>query len=262
MWKLAPIVIAVIAGAARADELPPPAWPQEIIARPFTLNAGMIDAHVAGELLALKTGMDAMGNPTYSTGESLALGVAFGVSNQLQLGVDYAAPVHPNFHAGDGTLGAGAAFRFAHSETISGALAAQFVYLRQTVAGITTDSEAIDVGIAFRYRFVDSLSVFTPGPQLAIGLNKPQPISATIPVGVELQASSSLYLQVATNLAKIGIKDYSGSNQYIISDFIPVTAGVYFSPSNQLDIGVVASDDLKHASDAYALLATLRFFKI
>jgi hypothetical protein len=59
-------------------------------------------------------------------------------------------------------------------------------------------------------------------------------------VGFAFQASPQIYAFANTNLAVIEISD--AESGFIFADFIPLSLGAFFSPSNTMDVG--ASLDL------------------
>jgi len=227
------------------------AWPQEMIKRPFTVNSAMVDAHVG-------LGVANVGG---TTAEGLTGGLAYGVSNQIELGVDYALGLH-EFEA-EGPLTAHLGFRALHNDKMSAAGVAAVTY------DLNTKAADLGVGVPFRYTLASQVAVYTPGHQLAValarddngtGMSIPKPITLSLPVGVAYQATPNIYAFAETNIANISISN--STTAVFAADFIPIVIGAFYSPSNKIDVGVAVTDDLDHAGDAYAVSLLLRAFKI
>ena len=227
------------------------AWPLEMIKRPFTVNGGMVDAHV---------GLG-VANAGGTTAEGLTGGLAFGVSNQIELGVDYALGLH-EFEA-EGPLTAHLGVRLLHNDKMSAAGVAAVTY------DLNTKAADVGVGVPFRYAFASQLAAYTPGHQLGVaiarddngtGMSVPKPITLSLPVGVAYQATPNIYAFAETNIANISISN--SKTAVFAADFIPIVVGAFYSPSNKIDVGVAMTDDLDHPGDAYAISLLLRAFKI
>src|SRR5260370_38283759 len=83
------IPLLLLGGLARAAELQP------LIERPITLARGAVDLTVHGTYTNWGNASAAGGAPSSLTGETLALGVAFGATGQAQLGLAEALPSTP-----------------------------------------------------------------------------------------------------------------------------------------------------------------------
>jgi hypothetical protein len=90
------IPLLLLGGLARAAELQP------LIERPITLARGAVDLTVHGTYTNWGNASAAGGAPSSLTGETLALGVDFGATDQAQLGLGVALPINPG--AGFGSL--------------------------------------------------------------------------------------------------------------------------------------------------------------
>jgi hypothetical protein len=227
------------------------AWPQEMIKRPFTVNAAMIDVHAG-------LGVTNAGS---TTAEGLTAGLAVGVSDKIELGVDYGIGLH-EFEA-EGPLTGHLGIRLLHDDKMSAAGVASVTY------DLNSKAADVGVGVPFRYTITPQFAAYTPGHQLAIGIVRddggtgmdvPKPIVLSLPVGAAYQATPNIYAFAETNVANISISN--STTAVFGADFIPIIVGAFYSSSNKMDVGVALSDDLNHIGDAYAISVILRAFKI
>ena len=194
--------------------------PQEIIMRPMTTPASQI---TVGGSLGILIAPDPIG-----TAMGLALGGSYGVSEKIEVGASYGFSLK-EFEA-KGNLGVAA----------------------NLTAGYSIVGEAINplgLGARVRFRLNDKLAIQSPGSQLQIALDgDPKPITLGLPVGVAYQASPQIHAFVNTELANLSI---SNSSTIIFgADYVPVTVGAFFSPSNTMDFGAsIGWFDLVDASD-------------
>src|SRR5215468_8068348 len=119
------------------------AWPLEMIKRPFTVNAGMIDVHAG-------LGVTNVGS---TTAEGLTAGVAAGLSDKLELGVDYGIGLH-EFEA-KGPLTGHLGIRLLHDDKMSAAGVAAVTY------DLNAKSADLGVGIPFRYALTSQIAAYT-----------------------------------------------------------------------------------------------------
>ncbi len=207
--------------------------PQEIIMRPMTTPASQI---TVGGSLGILIAPDPIG-----TAMGLALGGSYGVSEKIEVGASYGFSLK-EFEA-KGNLNIEGAFNIMEGNL---GVAANLT------AGYSIVGEAINplgLGARVRFRLNDKLAIQSPGSQLQIALDgDPKPITLGLPVGVAYQASPQLHAFLYTELANLSI---SNSSTVIFgADYVPVTVGAFFSPSNTLDVGAsIGWFDLVDASD-------------
>ena len=265
-------MIAIATPALAQDAPPPPpngppppgaaapgvaGWPQAISDRPYTLNAGMLEIHGA--------------MPIFSAGGGdanilLGGGVSYGISDQLEIGGDYAFQLAPKTDAA-GVFAAHALLRLVHNSQMSAAVGASIFYSND-FNGLTLFSG----GIAFRYRLSPQLSIFTDtnacggcinvmGPVfgqgfLAIvsgsgtGSSNTTVAGFTIPAGIAYQANPQLYLFASTVFGAILLSPQTDSF-FLFNDAIPVVAGGWYGVSPKLELGASITDDLKDAGNNY-----------
>lgn len=201
--------------------------PQEIILRPQTTPGGQIT--VGGDV---SLGFD-------PTAIGLGLVGAYGVSDQLEVGVGYGLAIEPFEAKGD--LAVEAAYNIMEGD-LSVAAQGTFGYslLAEGLAPLT-------LGARVRFRLSDQMAVFSPGNHLIVFLEgDPKPILFNLPVGFAFQATPNVYAFAGTNLAIIGLANAEGIDGFIFADFIPLALGAFFSPSNTMDLGATLDlGDLK-----------------
>lgn len=236
-------------------------WSTAISDRPLVLDQSKLDIHANLPILAISL-PDGMGGTSTSTGVGLGVGVNYGVAPKLEAGLDYNLSLK-EFDA-TGNIVVHAAYGALHQAKMDLALAATVA-----IDLHSGNNAALTLGAWFRYKIAPKFSIFTGNPglpfggpssagQLSIGLNNGNNVALALPVGVGIQASPQLFAFLSTTIANIGISP-SGST-FIFSDFVPVTVGAFFSPSNKLDVGLTFSDDLKNAGDFYIFALSARFF--
>jgi hypothetical protein len=264
-------------GAPAAAPTPPPGegaaaegWTQEIISRPLTLPKGMMSGELSLDIAHISVTI--LTTTASATGESLGLGAAYGVSDKLEVGVNY----HLTLNDGaDHSMGGGSSFEAKGPLAIHGAYGlmhgklsldadAAFIY------DLLAKSADINLGANVRYMVTPQLAVISPGYQLKLGIVRDdpagtgmvaKPMSLTLPVGVAFQANKQIYAYVLTNLANIKIAD--SANAFIFSDRTPLALGAFFSPSNKLDVGAQLDFvDLAHAGDFWAISLMARLYKM
>jgi len=233
-------------------------WPLQVQDRPYTLNKGMAEGHlsltIANIVTTVTSGTPPVTMTSSDVGVGLGFGAAYGVSDQIEVGADYAIQFAPDFAADAGPLQVHAAFRAAHDAKMDLAAIATFNYLN-----VGDGIAALGLGANFRYKVVPKVGIITPGPQLSIILNSPRPIALALPVGVDFAAAPNIYAALTTNIGTIAIKE--GDSAFIFDKVIPITLTAYYSMP-KIDIGVAISDDLKNAGDTYSIALLARLFKI
>ena len=238
------------------------AWSQSYIDRPLTLPAKMLSIYGDVDVANISFTDPVSGTSSSSTAEGLQLGVAYGVSEQLTVGADYAVTLNPNGSA-KGPLDLYGSFRAFHKDKLSAAIGGGVI-----IDFTDPTTEEIFLGAAIRFQLAPKLAIFTgspttaPGPagsHLQIGLNSGAPITLSIPVGVGLQVTPQAYVYVDTTIADISIKN--SNNAFIFSDFIPLEIGGLFAVSSQLDVGAhLAFLDLKGSASDLVFGVSARYF--
>jgi hypothetical protein len=239
-------------------------WPEPISDRPYTLNGGMLEVH--GSLPILKDGQG---------GDSLVVfggGASFGVSDQIEIGGDYAFLVSPNTDAA-GIFAGHLLYRLVHNDHMSAAIGGAVVYSH------AADGFIVAGGLDLRFRFSKELSLYTgtggvPICGTCVSILGPVTGQAVIavpngggdtafylnlPVGLAFQASPQFYLFADTSLATLLLSPRSDS-LVEFGDYIGFHGGAWITASKNLEIGGSFADDLKHAGDLYLIEVNARIF--
>jgi hypothetical protein len=263
---LVSLVAVSLAAPALAQPAPAPsgadAWPQAISDRPYTLNAGMLEIHGAMPIFGVQGG---------SNNVLLGGGVSYGVSNELEIGGDYAFQASPSTDAA-GVFAGHLLYRITHNSKMSAALGLSALYSHDVNAMLFSG------GLDLRLRLTPQLSIFTDtnacgqclhvaGPVLGQGFLAVPTGSGggdsifgfTVPAGVGLQVSPEIYLFGSTVIAGFILSPQS-EHAIIFSDFFVVSGGGWLTVSNKLELGAQITDDVEHAGDNYFVELMARVF--
>lgn len=252
------------------EDLPPGAMPLAINSRPLTRPKDKLAVH-GGLRIGVLTLPDAAGVDQTTTTDSLALGVSYGVSDQLEVGADYAPTISPGSAKGPLTLhGAYLAVHSAKLDVaLAGGIAVDFYSLTDptTMETSTRTLYSLQLGAWARYRLTPKASLISGVPavpattaslsklafalpplpyQLAIGLNGGGTVALDLPIGIGYQAKPKIYALAMLDLAHIRISNTA--NAFLFKDFIPISLGGFYS-LDKIDVGALFSDDLKRGSD-------------
>ena len=252
------------------EDLPPGAMPLAINSRPLTRPKDKLAVH-GGLRIGVLTLPDAAGMDQTTTTDSLALGVNYGVSDQLEVGADYAPSISPGSAKGPLTLHG--AYLAVHSDkldiALAGGIAVDFYSLTDpaTMETSTRTLYSLQLGAWARYRLTPKASLISGVPavpattaslsklsfalpplpyQLAIGLNGGGTIALDLPIGIGYQAKPKIYALAMLDLAHIRISNTA--NAFLFKDFIPISLGGFYS-LDKIDVGAMFSDDLKQGTD-------------
>ena len=212
--------------------------PQEIIDRPRTTPAGQIT--VGADIISLIT-VD--GTPT-----GLGLSGKYGVNDKLEVGAMYGFSLKEFEIKGDLNIGAAYSLLNAGNLTMSADVMLGYDLLAEGLNPLVAGLEA-------QYKLGPQMAVYMPGTHLSVALDgDPKPITFGLPVGFAYQAAPNIHAFAQTELARLSI---SNSSTVIFgADYIPLTIGAWFSPSNTMDFGAALNwFDLKELSgDPYISL--------
>jgi hypothetical protein len=261
------------------DETAPPVG-STLDRRPLVLGKGKSEVH-GGLRVSVLTLPGAMPDTQVSTtSQGLTLGGSYGVSDDLEVGADYAFSVSPGQIKGPFTLRG--AYQVHRSDKLDVAVAAGlgvdfYETTTATMTTISTTYASLQLGAWVRYHVTPKASIFTGLPalppssvsltklalplppfsyQLALGLNNAGTMALELPVGFGMQATPKLYAFASLNFAHIRIANTQTAIMF--ADFIPLTLGAFYT-LNKLDLGVVFSDDLKQGTDYLRLDTVARY---
>ena len=259
------ICLALCAPAAALAQEAAPDAPIPIADRSPTLPASGLELH--GSLPFFASGD--LGGDTLVLG---GVGGAFGVSDDFELGADYAFEVSPETDAA-GVLAGHGLVRIAHGGQVSAAAGAGFIYSH------AADGIAFTGGLSLRIRLSDQVSLFsnTSGiPLCGSCLQLLGPVTGqlvvlhpndgednlvflNLPIGLGVQATPQVYLFAETVLAT-ALLSPDTENIALGADYVGLHLGGWFSASKTLDIGAGVGTDLKDANDAYLVELRARLF--
>jgi len=123
---------------------------------------------------------------------------------------------------------------------------------------LASETLGIGAGLAFQYHLNDKMFVYMPPSHLQIGLD-PTAVSINLPVGFGFQATPNIFAYAQTNLLNIGIEP-SGSS-FIFADYIPLTVGAWYAPSNKMEFGAsIGASDLPDIADLFVFTLSFRMY--
>jgi hypothetical protein len=248
--------------------------------RPLVLGKGKSEVHGGLRVSVLTLPGAEPDTQVSTTSQGLTLGGSYGVSDDLEVGADYAFSVSPGQLKGPFTLRG--AYQVHRSDKLDVAVAAGlgvdfYETTTSTMTTISTTYVSLQLGAWARYHVTPKASIFTGLPalppssvsltklalplppftyQLALGLNNAGTVALELPVGFGLQATPKLYAFASLNFAHLRIANTQTA--ILFADFIPLTLGAFYT-LNKLDLGVVFSDDLRQGTDYLRLDTVVRY---
>jgi hypothetical protein len=228
--------------------------------RPYTLGAGKLELHGALPISGV----------TGDTSALLGVGVAYGATDSIQIGGDYAFQLAPDVEAA-GFFAGHVLIKVAHDAKMSAAVGGS-IFLSRAL----TDENVFlfGVGVALRLRLTPQLSLYTDTNVCGGCINIAGPVMGqgliatgfgdtlagfTIPVGASFQATPQLYLYGSTVIGAVLVSPETDS-VLLFRDVIPIVAGAWYSASKQLEIGGAITSDLKDAGNNYFFELRARMF--
>jgi hypothetical protein len=253
------------AGSGARAAATPGGW-QQLDSRALTLPAGRLA--VDGSLLFFPVTTVDVGPPVSTStdlGVGLQLSGTYGVSDKLQVGLDFSLDFAPSFQAD--TLTGRAAYLVLHKDKMDLAVAAAL-----TVGLNSNNPVALELGGWFRYRVAPKMMIFTGQPttmvapaglslyQLSFGFNDNNPIEFNLPAGFGYQATPQIWLYGELVLFDVLSVGSSTSSDFIFADNLPITIGGFYTINDKMEAGLSFSDDLEHAGDIYDITLNFRYW--
>ena len=243
----APTETAVV---TTADAPPAARYPRAVIARPLTLPSGLA-----------VFGADATANHDVSVMGGAPI-VGYGITDKLELQVPYAFATRDFEAKGQLDLDVGYA-------VLRGALGGKLEAIARIRGGydlLASHSRPLLIGLHAQYNVTDKLAIISGVPgsqQLRISLAKDaamaRPVDFTLPLGIGLQATGALYLQLDTKLAQLEISE--SANTLIFRDATPVALTAVYNVVNAVDVQIAVGTDLSNApGDALTFLVGARYY--
>ncbi|HUQ53210.1 MAG TPA: hypothetical protein VM692_13375 [Gammaproteobacteria bacterium] len=234
-----------IAGTAHAD-----VYPRPVIARPLTLPANVASL-----------GADAGGNHDLSAVSAAPI-AGYGITDKLEVQVPYAFAVHDLEARGSVAVDAGYA-------VVRGAFDGKLEVIERIRVGydaLASSAMPLQIGLHAQYNVKPWLAIIsgTPGSeQLRISLTNNvdmmKPIDIGLPLGVGVQPSETVYLQLDTKLVQVGLSE--SETLVVVRDIVPLALTVVWNVLPVLDVQAAVATDLRNApADALAFLVGARFY--
>lgn len=229
-------------------------WPRSVIARPLTLPAGVF--MVGADIVNFTS--------NFFDPALIRVLVGYGITDDIELA--FAHYAFPTSDVGKGSIAAGLGFKLVRGGMggkLEAIARAQIGYDLAASIDVTTGETSgavspLGLGVHVQYNVTDKIALITPGNQLVIGLD-PNFIQLAIPVGVGLQATPELYVQLDTNIANIDIKD--SATAVIFADTTPLTLTATYNVMPALDVLVGVATDLTNSpGDTLAILIGARYY--
>jgi len=231
-------------------EAPAPRYPRSVIARPLTLPSGLA-----------MLGADATANHDFSAMGGAPI-VGYGITDKLEVQVPYAFATREL--EARGTLGLDVGYVI-----VRGALDGKLEAIARVRGGyntLDTDPTPLMIGAHVQYNITPTIAVISGYPstqQLRISLAKDammvKPIDVSLPIGIGVQPTPELYLQLDTKLAQINISD--SANALLIKDMTPLALTVVYNVINALDVQAAIATDLTNSpGDALTFLVGARYY--
>lgn len=236
--------------AEPAAEAPASRWPREVINRPLTLPKGLA---VVGADVSTSTS-------NFFDPAIVNLTAGYGITDDFEIG--FGSYLFSTEDAGKGSLDLGLGYKL-----LRGAAGGKLEVIGRATTGYSLASEGMNplvAGLQAQYNITPKLAVLMPGTHLSVALDgDPKPITFRIPVGVGVQATNTVYVQLDTTIATLNLKD--SANAVIFSDTTPLTLSGYINVMPALDVILGVSADLTPpdpigVDDTLAVMAGARYY--
>ncbi|HEU0031738.1 MAG TPA: hypothetical protein VFQ53_13970 [Kofleriaceae bacterium] len=237
-------------GTATTVAPPAPRYPRSVIARPLTLPASLV-----------ALGADAGGNHDLSAITAAPI-VGCGITDKLEVQVPYAFAVRELEARGSVIADAGYAI-------VRGALAGKLEAIARVRGGYDTLGSAatpLGLGVHLQYNVTPWLALISGAPgtqQLRISLVEnaelQTPIDIGLPLGVGVQPTETLYLQLDTRLLQLALSE---SETLVIGrDVTPLALTAVWNVIPALDVQAAIGTDLSNEpGEALTFLVGARFY--
>lgn len=227
----------LLTGSAAADDAPgveagtaepPVRFTRDVISRVLTFPAGVGQAG-----FDLNTSTSAAFDPA-----TIRILAGYGITDDLE--VNFGHYQFATNDAGGGSIDLGLGYKL-----LRGAAGGKLEVIGRAQTGYSMSTESMTpllLGAHAQYNITPKVCVLTPGGQLAVGLEDPNPIALNLPVGVGFQATPELYLQLDTRLATVNLKDTASA--YLFADTTPVALTATYNVIHALDLNAGLALDL------------------
>ena len=236
--------------APKPEEAPAPRYPRSVIARPLTMPEGVA-----------MLGADATANHDFSAmGGAPIVGYAF--TDKLEVHVPYSFSTREL--EARGSIGADVGYVIVRG-AVDGKLEA-IARIRGGYNTLDTAPTPLMLGAHVQYNVTPWLALISgvPGTQqlrisLADDAMMAKPIDISLPLGIGVQPTPELYLQLDTKLVQLEISD--SANALIGKDMTPLALTVIYNVINALDVQAAIGTDVTNSpGDALTFLVGARYY--
>ncbi len=236
--------------ATTTAESPTERYPRAVIERPLTLPAGVA-----------MLGGDSAGNHDLSTVAVTPI-AGYGITDDLDVQVPYTFTAHTLEAAG--TLDVDVGYKL-----LRGALGGTLEAIARVRGGYDLNgstADALRVGVHVQYNALDWLAIITGSPgnqQLQIALaddaSSTKPIDLSVPLGVGVQPTGTLYLELDTVLAQFAL--HHSATRFIGADTTPLSLTAVYNVLRELDVqGTIGTDVSSSPGDNLSFLVGVRYY--
>jgi len=275
---------AASGGSATAAAAPAGDVSGPMIDRPLTMQTGKVGAYADFDYEGFSQ-TETEGTTTASASASLIAlhgGVAYGVNDQLTVGVDYTLETYESFsiagmstsdtfpNNGEGPIALYGDYSLLSKGPLSVAATGALDIVNSGGTNSTTNL-GLTLGASVRYKITPQINIFTGQPipmgilgqQIAIGLNNSQETTLSIPVGAGYQVSPQIYAYVDTVLAEFVLANApagGNSSEFIFSDVTPLYLGGFYAMNPKMDVGAeIGFPDLSNVGSLYTFALAARW---
>jgi hypothetical protein len=242
-------VPAVISKDAPSGEAAP-RYPRSVIARPLTLPSGLA-----------MLGADATANHDFSAMGGAPI-VGYGITDKLEVQVPYTFATREL--EARGNLGVDVGYVI-----VRGAVDGKLEAIARVRGGYNMLDAAptpLMLGVHVQYNVTPKVALISGVPgsqQFRISLTDDaamaKPVDIGLPLGVGVQPTPELYVQLDTKLAQLNISE--SANALIGKDMTPVALTVIYNVINALDVQAAIGTDLTNKpGDALTFLVGARYY--
>jgi hypothetical protein len=239
------LAILALAAPAHADDR----YPSAVIARPLTLPS------------IVAVGADAGANNDFSS-MTMSPIAAWGINDKLEVQVPYTFATR-EFEA-KGAVGLDVGYVI-----VRGALDGKLEAIARARGGYDLNASAatpLMLGVHVQYNITPKIAVISGVPgsqQLRFAVEKNEagarPIELALPIGVGVQPTDTVYLQLDTRLASIALKD--GDTMFAAADPTPVALTAVWNVIPAIDVQAAVGSELTSSfGDALTFLVGARYY--
>jgi hypothetical protein len=180
-----------------------------------------------------------------------------GITDELEIQIPYAFATRDL--EGEGTLAVDVGYA-----VLRGAMSGKLEIVARARGGYDFLADAalpLAVGMHVQYNATDWLAVISGVPatqQLQLAVADDQVSMFGVPLGLGVQPTDTLYLQLDTRLAQVALSN--GTTTVIGRDVTPISLTAVYNVIQPLDVQAAVATDLNAAEDALLFLVGARYY--